>query len=70
MVLLPDSSVCDCYCSLGLYSADLVEQWNCLNLRHMSGVRDIVPSGRFSDLTFKERTEVDVKQVITLFLLL
>lgn len=65
-------TVLDCYCSLGLYSADLVEQWHCLNLRHKSGVRDTVPSGSSADLTssFKKRTEVAVKKVVTMHLLL
>ena len=69
-ILLADMTVLDCYCSLGL--ADMVEQWHCLKLRHKSGVRDTVPSGSFADLTssFKKRTEVAVKKVVTLHLLL
>lgn len=62
---MPDKSVQECHCTLLLYSADLVEKWNCLNLRHMCAVKHVVTKGSFCDLTksLPIRTEKDAREV-------
>ncbi len=62
---MPDKSVQECHCTLLLYSADFVEKWNCLNMRHMCVVKHVVTKGSFCGLTksFPIRTEKDVRGV-------
>lgn len=60
--MLPDKSVQECHMTLGLYIADLVEQWDLLNLKHFSSVKDIVPVDKFTHFEedFTARQEHDV----------
>ena len=64
-VLLPNKSLCECHMTLDLYIADLQDQWDLLNLRHKSSVKELVPQHEFTNFEgkFPARQEGDVREV-------
>ncbi len=70
---MPDGIVCECNFTLVLDLADLIEKWDCLNLRHMSTVQHIIPKDKFTSLqrpdSFPEQHEDDVLQASLLVMI-
>ena len=65
VISLPDSSVCECHFTIGVYIADLLEKWDVLHLEHKSIVKQIIPRAQYTNMVqrFPPRTEEQVTNV-------
>ena len=61
----------ECHFTIGVYTADLLEKWDVLNLEHKSIIKHIIPSSQYTNMSerFPPRTEEQVNHVCTIQLL-